>query len=196
MNDTHWEDYSGAGFSTLYSYICDLNKGDIYVYNFHNFDNDAKINIFEELKKGQNSYSISSLFPYETYAVQQFKDARVTFILYEKAAQNGVTGENGAIAFYKQLKSPGSRLCKYDIGETHLNGVGYALLRQNRVNEAIELFNFMVEEFPQSANAYDSRGEAYMRADKKELAIADYKKSLELNPNNENAKEMLEQLQE
>lgn len=194
LNDTHWEDYSGAGYATLYSYICDLNKGDIYIYNFHNFDNEAKINIFEELKRGQNSCSISSLFPYETYAVQQFKDARVAFILYEKAVQNGVTGENGAIALYKQLKSPDSRLFKYDIGESHLNGVGYAFLRQNQVNEAIELFNFMVSEFPQSANAYDSRGEAYMRAGNKELAIADYRKSLELNPNNGNAAKMLEQL--
>ena len=195
LNDTHWEDYGGSCNVTLYSYICELNKGDIYVYNFHNYDNVVKLNIYEELKKGQNSYPLSSLFPYETFAQQQFKDTRVAYMLYEKAVQNGVSGEDGAIAFYKELKSPASRLCKYDIGETHLNGVGYALLGQNKVNEALELFNFMVEEFPQSANAYDSRGEAYMRAGNKELAIADYEKSLELNPNNENAKEMLEQLQ-
>jgi tetratricopeptide (TPR) repeat protein len=68
-------------------------------------------------------------------------------------------------------------------------------LQYNRVNEAIEVFDFMVEEFPLSANAWDSRGEAYMKAGNKELAIENYKKSLELNPDNENAKKMLEQLQ-
>ena len=68
-------------------------------------------------------------------------------------------------------------------------------MQYNRVNEAIEVFDFMVEEFPLSSNAWDSRGEAYMKAGNKELAIENYKKSLELNPDNENAKKMLEQLQ-
>jgi tetratricopeptide (TPR) repeat protein len=93
------------------------------------------------------------------------------------------------------VNSPENKLTQYRLGEEYLNAAGYALLQYNKVNEAIELFNFMVAEFPQSANAYDSRGEAYMKAGNKELAIADYKKSLELNPNNDNAKKMLEQLQ-
>jgi len=52
-----------------------------------------------------------------------------------------------------------------------------------------------VLEYPQSANAFDSMGEAYMINDDKELAIQNYKKSLELNPNNTNAVEMLKKLQ-
>ena len=47
---------------------------------------------------------------------------------------------------------------------------------------------------PQSANAYDSLGEAYMKAGDNEKAIKNYKKSLELNPENNNAKKMLEKL--
>ena len=195
LSDTHWEDYGGSYNVTLYSYICDLKKGDIYVYNFHNYDTEVKLNIHEELKKGQHRYLISSLFPYETYAAQQYKATRLTFMMLEKALQNGVTGEKGAIAFYKGLNSPDNTLIKYSLGEEYLNAAGYALLQYGKVNEAIELFTFLVEEFPQSANAWDSRGEAYMRAGNKELAIADYKKSLELNPDNENANKMLEQLQ-
>jgi tetratricopeptide (TPR) repeat protein len=42
--------------------------------------------------------------------------------------------------------------------------------------------------FPQSANVYDSLGEAYSAHNDKELSIASYKKSLELDPNNANAK--------
>jgi len=48
---------------------------------------------------------------------------------------------------------------------------------------------------PQSANAHDSLGEAYMINGNKELAIKNYKKSLELNPDNTNAKEMLNKLE-
>jgi len=195
LDDTHWEDYGSSFNVTLYSYICDLNKGDIYVYNFHNYNNVVKLNIHEELRKSPRTCLISSLFPYETYAAQQYKATRLTFMLLEKALRNGVTGDDGAIAFYKGLNSPDNKLIKYSFDEEHLNAAGYALLQYNKVNEAVELFTFIIEEFPESANAYDSRGEAYMRAGNKELAIMDYRKSMELNPKNENAKRMLEQLQ-
>ena len=48
-----------------------------------------------------------------------------------------------------------------------------------------------VKLYPKSSNVYDSLGEAYMKNGDKELAIENYKKSLELAPNNENAKQML-----
>jgi len=194
LNATHWEAYSGSMTTTLYSNIFDLKKGDVYIYNFHNYDNEVKLNIYEELKKGQNSYPISSLFPYETYAERQYKEARVARMLLEKALQNGVTGEKGAIAFYKELKSPDAKMLKYNVGELALTAVGNALLGRNNVNEAIEFFNFMVKEYPQSANAYDYLAQAYMKTGKKELAIRNYEKSLELNPENENAKKKLEDL--
>ena len=45
-------------------------------------------------------------------------------------------------------------------------------------------------------NVYDSLGEAYMKTGQKELAIKNYEKSLELNPKNDNGKEMLKKLGE
>lgn len=194
LNDTHMEEYNGSS-TTLYSYIHDLARGDVYIYNFHNYDNVVKLNIHEELKKGEHTYLISSLFPYETYATQHFKATRVTTMMVRKALQDGVIGEDGAIAFYKEVNSPENKLTQYHLGEEYLNAAGYALLQYGKVNETIELFTFLVEEFPQSANAWDSRGEAYMKNGDKELAIENYKKSLELNPDNDNAKRMLEQLQ-
>ncbi len=196
LNDTHAEEYGGSYNATLYSYIHDLANGDVYIYNFHDYDHVVKLNIHEELKKGEHAILISSLFPYETYAAENFRATFVAYTLLRKVLQNGIAGEDGAIAFYKAVNSSENKLIKYSIGEDPLSGAGYALLGNNKVKEAIELFTFMVEEFPQSANAWDSRGEAYMKAGNKELAIENYKKSLELNPDNENAKRMLEQLQE
>jgi tetratricopeptide (TPR) repeat protein len=92
------------------------------------------------------------------------------------------------------VNSPDNEMLDFSLGENHLTAIGYALLGSNKVNEAIEIFSFMVEEFPQSANAYDSFGEAHMKAGNKELAIENYEKSLELDPNNRNATEMLKQL--
>ena len=49
--------------------------------------------------------------------------------------------------------------------------------------------------FPISANTFDNLGEANLKDGQIKLAIENYKKSLELNPNNENVKEILNQLQ-
>jgi tetratricopeptide (TPR) repeat protein len=195
LDDTHAEDYGGSYNVTLYSYIHDLKSGDVYIYNFHDYNTVVKLNIHEELKKGPHTYLISSLFPEETYAEHQYKATRLSVMLLEKALKSGVTGEEGAIAFYKAVNSSEDTLVNYRISEEYLEAVGYALLQYNKNDEAIELFNFIVEEFPQSASAYDSRGEAYMKAGNNELAIENYMKSLELNPDNENAKKMLEKLQ-
>jgi tetratricopeptide (TPR) repeat protein len=64
------------------------------------------------------------------------------------------------------------------------------------ITAAIEVFKMNVEMNPQSANAYDSLGEAYMKAGDDENAIKNYEKSLELNADNDNAKKMLKKLKE
>src|SRR5664280_2135547 len=53
-----------------------------------------------------------------------------------------------------------------------------------------------IQEYPKSWNCYDSLGEAYMKAGQKELAIENYAKSIELNPDNKNGVEMLKKLKE
>src|SRR4030095_3257323 len=81
------------------------------------------------------------------------------------------------------------------VSESSLNDVGYSLLQQNKVAEALTVFKVNVALYPQSANAYDSLAEAYMASGEKPLAIANYKKSLELNPQNTNAVGMLKKLE-
>jgi tetratricopeptide (TPR) repeat protein len=48
--------------------------------------------------------------------------------------------------------------------------------------------------YPRSFNVYDSLGEAYLMNGDKDLAIENYRKSLELNPDNSNAAKMLKKL--
>ncbi len=47
---------------------------------------------------------------------------------------------------------------------------------------SIEAFTFNVERYPKSYNVYHSLGEAYMKKGEKDLAIQNFKKSLEINP--------------
>ncbi len=101
-------------------------------------------------------------------------------------------GAESAVSKYRDLKKnqPGA----YEFQEGELNGLGYNLLAQKMIKEAIRMFQLNVEAFPDSSNVYDSLGEAYMLNGDKALAIENYERSLKLNSNNSNAVEKLKQL--
>jgi hypothetical protein len=97
-----------------------------------------------------------------------------------------------AVRQYHDLKS--TQPAKYDFDAAELIGLGYGLLGAKRITDAIEIFKLSVEVAPDYYNTYDSLAEAYMDHGDKELAIRNYRKSLELNPDNTNATEKLQQL--
>ena len=75
-----------------------------------------------------------------------------------------------------------------------MNILAYRYMQNGRLKEAIELFKLNTIAYPNSANVYDSLGEAYMNEGQTDLSIHNYKRSIELNPNNTNAVEMLKKL--
>jgi CubicO group peptidase (beta-lactamase class C family) len=105
-----------------------------------------------------------------------------------------VKGSPAALRCYEELMKTNSPAQKVDEGT--LNGLGYMLLSADKTSDAIAVFQRNVHEYPQSGNVYDSLGEAYMKAGQKELAIQNYEKSLQLDPKNQNAVEMLKKLKE
>lgn len=80
--------------------------------------------------------------------------------------------------------------------EQDLNTLGYSFLGNEELDKALEVFKLTTILFPDSFNAYDSYGEALLKAGKKEKAIKMYEKSIVLNPENENGKAVLRQLKE
>jgi CubicO group peptidase (beta-lactamase class C family) len=84
----------------------------------------------------------------------------------------------------------------YYLSEGEINQLGYGLISIGKIKEAIAVFNLNVIEYPQSANVWDSRGEAYMLNGEKAQAIMDYKKSLELDPFSMNAIRKLNEMGE
>lgn len=78
--------------------------------------------------------------------------------------------------------------------ETSINLLGYSYLGEEKADMAIAIFTFNVKQFPKSSNVYDSLGEGLMKAGRTREAISNYRKSLELDPRNENAKRMIEQM--
>ena len=79
----------------------------------------------------------------------------------------------------------------YNISEDELNTFGYELIESKKTNEALEIFLINTKLHPKSYNAFYSLGECLFILEKKEEGIKAYKKSLELNPKNENAKKKI-----
>ncbi len=71
--------------------------------------------------------------------------------------------------------------------EPSLIRASYGLLFSGKIDEAIKLFELNLKEFPESWNGYDSLGEAYLKKGDKKRALDNYRRSVELNPDNGNA---------
>jgi CubicO group peptidase (beta-lactamase class C family) len=94
------------------------------------------------------------------------------------------------VAKLKYKKRPS----KTDVLEYLLIRKGYEQLAQNKYDEAIGIFTMNCIANPNSYNAFDSLGEAYMNNGDKISAIKNYEKSLQLDPTNGNAEEMIKKL--
>jgi len=79
--------------------------------------------------------------------------------------------------------------------EEYLNGMGFAMLYVvENVQKAIALLEYAISNFPTSAYSYENLAEAYMVKGDTAQAIKNYKKSLQLDPNNQNAVKMIGEL--
>ncbi|MBL0341385.1 MAG: tetratricopeptide repeat protein [Bacteroidetes bacterium] len=89
-----------------------------------------------------------------------------------------------------------NRSSKNEVLEYILNNKGYDLLSQKKYDEAVGVFTMNCIANPDSYNAYDSLGEAYMNKGDKTSAIKNYEKSLQLDPTNRNAEVMIKKLKQ
>ena len=87
---------------------------------------------------------------------------------------------------YRELKS--NNPDEYEFNESAMNNLGYQYMPDN-LDAALLIFSLNIEEHPEAFNTYDSYAEAL-----RNQSITFYKKSIELNPGNDNGYEMLKQM--
>jgi CubicO group peptidase (beta-lactamase class C family) len=116
-----------------------------------------------------------------------FPKKSVANAMYHEIVSNGI---ETALVRYNAIKSSSD----YDLDESDMNAMGYKLLQSEKLDEAVAVFKLNIGAFPKSANAYDSYAEALMTQGNKEEAIVNYKKSVEMNPNNQNGIDFLKKL--
>lgn len=80
------------------------------------------------------------------------------------------------------------------IDDDGINELGYQYVNNKKVDEGLALFKFNAEINPKSSNVYDSLGQLYLAVSDTVKAIENYKKSVALDPNNDNAIKILTNL--
>ncbi len=117
----------------------------------------------------------------------QASAARTVYDLISESADDATIRE---VVAERDARTP-----KYFYVESEFNAYGYAFLQQDKVEEAITVFTINAELYPESWNVYDSLGEALLKAAKTGEAAAMYEKSLALNPENDNGRQVLKSIQ-
>jgi len=79
----------------------------------------------------------------------------------------------------------------YGFSYSDVNSYGYDLMRNGELDEALTVFELNTRLYPDVWNTYDSYGEGLLEAGDTLNAVKAYAKSLELNPNNGTAIEVL-----
>jgi len=83
---------------------------------------------------------------------------------------------------------------RYSVGL--LNQLGYELMGEGLLDDALRVLRLNAEEYPADWNVFDSYGEACMKAGKKDIAIESYERALALDPSQENPRKMLRELRQ
>ena len=147
--------------------------------------------------------------PFGRHIAEQAKAAiaEADLVLFVVDARAGITpgdeelaeiheaeGIDETVAAYRELRERFYGRGAFDFGENVLNMFGYRLLEQGKAADAVAIFQLNAEQFPESANVWDSLGEGYLAAGDRERSIESYEKSLALDPENDNAKQKLAEI--
>ncbi len=138
-----------------------VSKPSIHIELAPKREHDGEKFVFEKLQKGQKT-------PSEYLADKE----------YDKALKG-----------YLAIKQKDS--LDPTIREWTLNSLGYSKIRDNKFEEAVEIFKINVALYPHKSNPYDSLGEGYWAMKDTANAIASYKKALSINPENRSARRFL-----
>jgi hypothetical protein len=112
-------------------------------------------------------------------------------ILTETATKGGVAA---AVDQYKTLRKQYYGGQSYDFSDAGLVAFANTLTNGNKPDDALAFLQMNAEFNPNSAATYAAMGQAYNRKNDKENAIKSLEKAVQLDPGNQQAKRMLDQL--
>lgn len=103
-------------------------------------------------------------------------------------------GSAAAAKKYEELRKQYYGSFVFDFSEAPLNRLGRSFLDDGKVTDGIEILKLNEKYFPASGQVQFWLGELYLKSGAKPEALLRYKKCLELDPENEDAKKKIEEL--
>jgi CubicO group peptidase (beta-lactamase class C family) len=176
----HWGDNFGYK-----AYVLGYPDHGIGVVWFTNSENG------QSMLESMLALTVGGDHPAATWLDYEQYDAPTRAVREELARVIEDEGVEAALSLYSEMKT--TRPAEA-FDEFVLNTLGYRMLRGDRVQDAITIFELNVAEYPDASNPYDSLGEAYLAAGDTVRAIENYQRSVELNPDNTNGIAVLERL--
>ncbi len=175
VNAFHWGD---NGNSKAF-FLADPAQGNAIVY-FANAYNGLSIldDLIDTSMGPGHPILYSSLLNYPQHDSPEFRFSQA---VYSGGAADGV-------GYIRQLEADGN---DHIVAEAVVNDLGYWLLGRDRLDEALVLFELNAELYPEAWNVFDSLGEAQLMKGLREKGLANYRRSLELNSENNNAANIL-----
>ncbi|NIR48849.1 c-type cytochrome [candidate division KSB1 bacterium] len=201
LRRTMFQFATGLGVRCSHCHVAE-DVSDLSTYDFASDEKQTKrmARIMMKLVETINNKELAKLGEHRNPAIEVAcmtchrgykKPQSLESVLSEVIAEEGV---RAAIQKYHELHEKYADGQAFDFGPNPLNRLGYQLLGKNKIEEAIEIFKLNVQMHPDAWNPNDSLAEAYMKSGNHRLAVIFYNKSLELNPDNQNAIRMLDKL--
>ena len=165
---------------TQYSTIYDLNSLKIRVYLFHDYSDYVEIDLKEELKKGNHKTMIPELFSEKSLGYQHYlkynNPEHPTLFIEEMIGDTQISEEEFNAMGFENILKP----------------IGYEWLDDlENAKGAINVFEYGISLMPNNSNLHYGLGEAYFAAENWKESINHFAQSLILNPEREDAVDMI-----
>jgi len=193
-----WQPFDYGNKKDVFAYGWEINKtNNIPSYGFSG-GNVSAYRVFPQ----SNIAIIMLSNGYNFFPAQYHIVNHVAAIIDKNLIDHYSLAEEAIIAEFAKANNPNAEKKYFTIKaqnqkwdfENTLNNIGYILMRNSRFDEAIKVFELNVKEHPHSGGVFDSLGEGYLSAKNYPLALKNYKKSLELDPQNTNATNMINKI--
>lgn len=197
--DMMWQPFEYGNKKDVFTYGWEINKANNTLSYGFSGGNVSAYRVFLQSNMAiimlSNGYNF---FPAQYHIVNH-----VAAIIDKNLSDNYSLAAEAIIAEFAKTNNPNAEKKYFTIKaqnpkwdfENTLNNIGYILVRNSRLDEAIKVFELNVKEHPQSGSVFDSLGEGYLSVKNYPLALQNYKKSLELNPQNTNAINMINKIE-
>lgn len=187
LDSLHQE--TGWGGGTLYSTLYDLNEGIIYLYFNHDFENVIKINVKDELAKGNHTLIIPELFPNNKKGQEFYNSYNNTLTKIELLGNKDIVTNSKE---FSSLKNFLRQVPRINIFKENLDKSSAKWIENKDFKTAIIVYSFMIELFPIDSGLYSNLGKSYLEIGKLDDALINYEKCIELSPDSKDIKKKIE----